>query len=199
MTIATAGPRVDPRARRTRQLLHQALLDLAREHALDEISVGDIAERATVSRATFYLHYRDRDDLLADVIDTMIVTEASLAAGTDIPERVTERTPPPAYIIDFFAVLDRDAGFYRQVLGPDGSARVAYEMRERLQTALVELIRHHTGNRARVAADDVHAAWVAGALLGVITHWLGQPRRSSPRKVATDVWRLAVQPLMRRT
>jgi AcrR family transcriptional regulator len=50
----------DPRIRRTRQLLQGALRDLMKTKALDEISVQDITEAATVNRATFYDHYTDK-------------------------------------------------------------------------------------------------------------------------------------------
>jgi AcrR family transcriptional regulator len=50
----------DPRIRRTRQLLQEALRTLLWSKKFDEISVQDIAEAATVNRATFYDHYADK-------------------------------------------------------------------------------------------------------------------------------------------
>ncbi len=58
----------DPRIRRTRQMLQSALLTLMQSHAFDEIAVQDIAEAATVNRATFYDHYTDKYDLLKATI-----------------------------------------------------------------------------------------------------------------------------------
>src|SRR5579859_488128 len=56
---------IDPRVRRTRKLLQDALRSLLHEKRLSAISVQDIAERATVNRATFYAHYTDKEDLAA--------------------------------------------------------------------------------------------------------------------------------------
>jgi AcrR family transcriptional regulator len=56
---------VDPRVRRTRRLLQDALRSLIHEKRFSKISVQDITERATVNRATFYAHYMDKDDLAA--------------------------------------------------------------------------------------------------------------------------------------
>src|SRR3954454_21830536 len=50
----------DPRTRRTRQLLQDAFKKLLRDHSLDEISVQEITDAATVNRATFYDHYTDK-------------------------------------------------------------------------------------------------------------------------------------------
>jgi AcrR family transcriptional regulator len=55
---------VDPRIRRTRQLLQEALAGLLEGRDFEELSVQDIAEAATVNRATFYDHYADKFALL---------------------------------------------------------------------------------------------------------------------------------------
>ncbi|MDR3708682.1 MAG: TetR/AcrR family transcriptional regulator [Capsulimonadaceae bacterium] len=59
---------LDPRVRRTRQLLFDAFRSLILEKRFSTISVQDIAERATVNRATFYAHYVDKDDLAASLL-----------------------------------------------------------------------------------------------------------------------------------
>lgn len=58
----------DPRIRRTRQLLQGALRTLLEGRSFDEIAVQDIAEAATVNRATFYDHYTDKYALLDAMI-----------------------------------------------------------------------------------------------------------------------------------
>lgn len=58
----------DPRIRRTRQLLQGALRTLLQTKTLEEISVQDITEAATVNRATFYDHYTDKFALLDALI-----------------------------------------------------------------------------------------------------------------------------------
>jgi AcrR family transcriptional regulator len=58
----------DPRVRRTRQWLHQALLELMREKNFEAITVQDIAERADVNRGTFYAHFVDKYALLEDAM-----------------------------------------------------------------------------------------------------------------------------------
>jgi AcrR family transcriptional regulator len=51
----------DPRVQRTRQLLLQAFMSLVQEKKhIHSISVQEIAERATVNRATFYAHFEDK-------------------------------------------------------------------------------------------------------------------------------------------
>jgi AcrR family transcriptional regulator len=71
--VAKAQPRSakpDRRIRRTRDNLGDALIQLMQEKPFDSITVQQVLDRAGVSRATFYTHYRDKDDLfLSDVED----------------------------------------------------------------------------------------------------------------------------------
>jgi AcrR family transcriptional regulator len=59
-----AEKKLDPRMKRTRQLIQQALLELMKEKHVNAITVQDITERATVNRATFYDHFEDKYALL---------------------------------------------------------------------------------------------------------------------------------------
>src|SRR3990172_4776223 len=56
--------KLDPRIKRTRQLLQQALMELMAEKSFQAITVQDIAARATLNRATFYAHFEDKYALL---------------------------------------------------------------------------------------------------------------------------------------
>ena len=55
---------LDPRVRRSRQMLRDALAKLLKEKDFEEISVGDIAQQSTLNRATFYDHYSGKRALL---------------------------------------------------------------------------------------------------------------------------------------
>jgi len=84
--------RVDPRIKRTRQLLQQALMDLMREKSFQAITVQDIAERATVNRVTFYAHFEDKYALLEYTMREMIKQRlhSQLPEGTPFsPENLT--------------------------------------------------------------------------------------------------------------
>jgi AcrR family transcriptional regulator len=59
-----SSKKLDPRVKRTRQLLIQALIDLIKERGFQAISVQDLSERAGINRATFYAHFPDKFALL---------------------------------------------------------------------------------------------------------------------------------------
>ena len=58
----------DPRVRRTRKLLQDALVELIGDRSFESITVRDIARAATGNHATFYRHYQDKYHLAQAVV-----------------------------------------------------------------------------------------------------------------------------------
>lgn len=71
----------DPRVKRTRKLLQDAYMALLGEKSFHAISVQDIAERATLNRATFYAHFEDKYALM----DYMVREQFREALGRRLP------------------------------------------------------------------------------------------------------------------
>ena len=60
----SAAETTDPRIVRSRHMLMEALAKLLIHNNFDDISIQEIADEATLNRATFYLHYTDKNALL---------------------------------------------------------------------------------------------------------------------------------------
>jgi AcrR family transcriptional regulator len=65
----TALEATDPRILRSRRMLMEALVRLLSQKEFDNISIQEIADEATLNRATFYLHYPDKNALLQAMTD----------------------------------------------------------------------------------------------------------------------------------
>jgi len=57
--------KTDLRGERTRRQLGKAIVELIQEKRFDDITVQNVIDRAAIGRATFYSHYRDKEDLFA--------------------------------------------------------------------------------------------------------------------------------------
>lgn len=81
--MSSRREKMDPRIRRTRDALGDALLALMTERRFELITVQDVLDRAGVGRSTFYVHYRDKDDLFTSDIDEFwaFITNRLLDAG----------------------------------------------------------------------------------------------------------------------
>ncbi len=60
--------KLDPRTRRTRQMIIQAFNDLVTDQGFQGLGVQEITDRAGINRATFYAHFADKYALLDHAI-----------------------------------------------------------------------------------------------------------------------------------
>ena len=174
----------DRRVRRTHAALQHALIELVEEQDLAQLTVADVAERADVSRSTFYDHYKDVHELAEAACTAMIddLIESLPALSRDHGEQ----DPPPS-LQAFFANFAEHAGLYRSLLGPQGSARVIDHIRRRV-TAAVHAANCQTPTDPADDSHDVPAAFVAGALIGVATDWLQRGCPRTPAEMAELTW-----------
>jgi AcrR family transcriptional regulator len=181
----TSTGRVDPRVLRTRALLRTAALELASERDADSITMADIAERATVNRATVYLHYKDRDELLLAAMESEISALARAAASCPLAHP-PDRMPPE--LVELFRHIDSNATLYRRLLGPSGTARFVNRLRDLLAQEVMAQLRTPGARPSGALPDDLRAHYLAGAFVGLITQWLTRPDRLSYREAAAAAW-----------
>ena len=62
----------DERARRTRQRLGMAFVELIHEKPIEDVTVQDVLDRTSIGRSTFYLHFRDKNDLLLSQLEMFL-------------------------------------------------------------------------------------------------------------------------------
>lgn len=55
--------KVDLRVQRTNKHIMEAFIRLVEHKGYDQVTVQDIADEAMINRATFYAHYKDKQDL----------------------------------------------------------------------------------------------------------------------------------------
>ena len=200
----------DLRVRRTQKLLREALIALIEERRFDALTVGEIAERAMVSRAAFYRYYQDKYDLVEQIFEEMVATVVReidplrhtmiSRLGAQPPAEPwaeffgqaleTQRTPEPfVKMFEHFAHHER---LYRALLGQKGSSWFVTKMRASLAEILSERLQalaYALGNKqiaeSRVFADGFIPALIAAQLVDAITWWLEQGRPYTPGQIAT--------------
>ncbi|GLZ32263.1 TetR family transcriptional regulator [Lentzea sp. NBRC 105346] len=171
---------MDPRVRRTVAALHTAALELAAERDVTTVTIADIAERASINRATVYQHYKGRDELLLDALETRVVELARAAA--ECPLTQPGDTVPPE-LANLLRHVSENDGLYRRMLGPTGSALFVCRLREVLADEVAAQL-------ADVPHRELRAHYLAGAIVGLISRWLVEEQRPSVDVTADVVWQL---------
>jgi AcrR family transcriptional regulator len=187
--VSRSGENV--RVRRTRKLLRDALIELIEERGFERLTVGEITDRAMVSRAAFYRNYRDKFHLVEQIFDDAMAALLGTVADDGDAEPAAERW------VGFFEHIDAYHRFYGALLGTKGSTWFA----GRMQGSLTDMVKEHLPaseaprsprRREQPPPSDGLAASVLGAMFTQsITWWLEQGRPSPPREIALRSAQLA--------
>lgn len=182
--------RMDPRVRRSRQALIDALLALAQEMPLSEVTVSAVAARAGVSRVTFYERFPTLDDLLVAAMQASISEVRRAAASIEAPGG-REQDEPPEDLVRVFTVMAEHAPLYRATLSESGSMRFFRRLRDSLGEAVVESLRRVPGGgQDWVARPETYVDFVTGAALSVAMGWMDSSEQQPPEQIAREFWLL---------
>ena len=176
--------KLDPRVVRTRQLLRDALVSLIAEKGFDALTVQDIADRATLNRATFYLHYQDKHDLLVkslhDAIDELIADIGTLNENGQLifegPQRPIKRV---------FEHVAQHTRFYQVMMGAEGVPAFVAGVRDHIaEITLNWLTMLQPAPEKSTVPLEIVANSLSWSLLGVLIWWLEHDMPYSPEYMA---------------
>ena len=165
--------RLDPRIRRTRKLLQDALRKLLEEKEFDKISVQDITEAATVNRATFYAHYDDKFALLGELtrvtfLELLGQRNAKFDGGCSTAFQVIILA-----VCDYLSELQKSHSFNQHQFEPFVEATVI----DQIRIVLLEGFQRHPVER-NIPAEIV-AATASWAIYGAVKQWVNTADRVS--------------------
>jgi len=172
---------VDPRIRRTRQLLQQALAKLMETKEFEKISVQDITEAATVNRATFYDHYGDKFALLECMVAARF---QELLAQRGVQFDGTCASALRALVL---GVCDYLAGT------PGVACERQRQMEPHLESAVIGVVRQmileglKQHPPARGVSPEMMATTVSWAIYGAAKEWVRTPNRCRSEQIVETV------------
>ena len=183
MTRQEGDSHINLRVRRTKILLREALIGLIEERGFESLTVGELTERAMVSRAAFYRNYQDKYDLVEQIFEEAM--SALLNAVEDLG-----REHPSKVWIKFFEHIAQYERLYRALLGRKGSPWFVRKMRASLADLIKE--RGRLPHESDASAHPVHSFsdefvpdLVAAMFVEAITWWLEQGRPYTTEEIAS--------------
>src|SRR5205085_300892 len=133
------------RVRRTQKLLREALIELIEERGFEALTIGELTERAMVSRAAFYRNYQDKYDLVEQIFE-----EAMSTLLGAVEEMGPEHQHPPEVWVKFFEHIADYERLYRALLGRKGSPWFVRKVR----AALADMVKEHEHGPLRQSTAD---------------------------------------------
>ena len=173
MPNKTPPVKVDPRVKRTRRLLRDALVSLILEKDFASITIREITERAGVAYITFFRQFESIDQLLMEVLDEGL---AELLGYIETLAKQSETSALETEGRLIFEHIEQNADLFRILIKRQSVTRVRKKVVRNIagifQKSCLPLAR--SGNPMATAILSNH---IATSLLALIEWWLDNNRR----------------------
>lgn len=187
------GKRVkDRRIQKTKNLLHDALGALIREKPYDAIVVQEILDRANVGRSTFYMHFRDKDDLLVSGIHDMLWP----VHATELPSSGRRYERIIRFSLPIFEHIQQHRHTGTAKMGTRGRAIIHEHLQRVLAQLIADDVRKDFQSRRKPAGQipgDLMVQYVASTFILVLNWWVESSSPLPPREV-NDLFRALILP-----
>jgi len=180
---------MDRRSARTRRALHEALISLILRKGYDAITVQEIIDKADVGRATFYAHYRGKEDLLRGGFDALRA-ELKAARGAALSKRGAGQDGPLAFSLAMFEHACAYRDVYRAMVGGRGGVVAIHEIRRVLSEMVKEELSVFQDDGA--VSRELALHFVVSTFLTVLTWCLERKSKLAPSEVDAMFRRLVV-------
>jgi AcrR family transcriptional regulator len=182
---------IDRRVERTRAQLRSAMIDLIESRERSDITVQEVTRRAGVNRATFYQHYRDKDELLQQTIDALVdeIFDACtpILAGQD---RFESATVHPS-VVEAYLKIGKRPDLFRRLLGTGGEPTCVRIFSERsVVLALQALSAQGIEAFANSVPHEVRARASTAIFLSICGYWFENGCNETAEELAAWYWRL---------
>lgn len=185
----------DRRTKKTRKTLSEALFSLMSEKSYESISVQQILDRADIGRSTFYMHFRDKNELLVGGLQGLeeLLCGAQKSASAN-SEHSYEKVI--GFSLAMFEHAHDHKNIYRSLVGGQGWTIV----RQHLEEILVKLMKKHARPLYKDVGDneipfDLFIDFLGATFTSVITWWFHYKRPISPREI-NSLFRALVIPTL---
>ncbi len=127
--------KTDLRVQRTHKMIIEAFFKLVEEKGYDAVTIQDIADEAMINRATFYAHFKDKQDLYEQIFNfaieafTSVLNPDQLVAGNRIRVKHIE-----LLLTNIYINIQKNKNFFLTIM--DGSSNEL--LRKRLAEILYE-------------------------------------------------------------
>lgn len=175
---------VDPRVKRTRQLLINAFVEVSKEKDFASITVQDITERATVNRATFYAHFEDKYALMNYYVrDTF---GKKIKNGMEPNCNFTQHNLRSLIITTCEYLAETREGCSAS------SSHLEPQLRTQIQELLYTLLLRWIGSLPlrpgrRPIAPELIAGTLSWTVFGAAIQWVMEGKKRSAEEVASQV------------
>lgn len=182
-----AAHKEDLRIIKTRAALSSAFFEMLKDTELSDITINELCEKSGVRRATFYKHFRDKDDFIIYVIKDIRTRfdkniwnkEENPTITKDYYQKYTEELL--AFLLRHETAMKKIASAHMRSTFIDTFLQENYKDTVRRLEASVQ------SGMTLIASPDVVASMLIGGISHCIIRWFDSDDRCTPEALLHDI------------
>jgi AcrR family transcriptional regulator len=180
---------IDIRISRTHKLIKEAFFELMNQIGFDKITVQNLTKQAMISRTTFYLHYKDKYDLLDKIEDEILSGFQDLSNNPPVNEIIASglsHEKPFALLVKVYEYIQENQQFFKLIMGPNGNPSFYYKLNETMKLTFRKNI---IIDRLKIP-EPYAIAFIIGFQTNLINEWITSGMKETPYEIALMITRV---------
>ncbi len=178
--------RVDPRTRKTKRAIRNAVAKLLSEYDLNDITVREIAELSEINRKTFYRYYSGIYQVLDEIENEIVSSFDQILGHIDFKKDLEN----PYHIFErLTATINTDIEFFGYLLSLRGNvnlvSKIAALLKAKAKVALMAIV------SIDEKTLEVMLEYMISGMVAVYQQWFNSARAESIEKLSETISVLA--------
>lgn len=182
----------DLRTKRTRKMILEALINLVEEKGYERVTVSDIANQAMINRATFYAHFKDKQDvydyIFKEAVEQfmMVLAPAQLGRTNQLQLHAIEQI-----ITHIFEKTQENRVFFKTVLNAHGNEQLRKQISQILRSTYANIFDQvEIREKDFIVPIDFIIEYMSSTFMTSLHWWINQEISFSPKQMAQLIIKL---------
>lgn len=182
----------DLRTKRTRKMILEAFINLVEEKGYEHVTVSDIASQAMINRATFYAHFKDKQDvydyIFKEAVEQFMIVLAPVQLGrtNQLQLHAIEQI-----ITHIFEKIQENRVFFKTVLNAHGNEQLRKQINLILRSTYANIFEQvEIREKDFIVPIDFIIEYMSSTFMASLHWWINQEISFSPKQMAQLIIKL---------
>lgn len=182
----------DLRTKRTRKMILEAFINLVEEKGYEHVTVSDIANQAMINRATFYAHFKDKQDvydyIFKEAVEQfmMVLAPVQLGRTNQLQLHAIEQI-----ITHIFEKIQENRAFFKTVLNAHGNEQLRKQISQILRSTYANIFDQvEIREKDFIVPIDFIIEYMSSTFMASLHWWINQEISFSPKQMAQLIIKL---------
>lgn len=166
--------KTDLRVKRTQKMIMEAFIHLVEAKGFDNLTIQEIADEAMINRATFYAHFKDKQDLYDHIFKRAIDAFAEVLDPDQIVQGNRLKVRQIEFVLkNIYEQIQTNRKFFLTIMDASGNEILRKKIAE-----ILDLKYAHVFNRLKITENDIEVPldfiieYMTSIFVGTLHWWI---------------------------